>query len=123
MGYGIKDTWDEIVEAMLEIAPTTLEGINQRVTELATTVRQDTNEFYVRFEDAHDDRAFLRARINTLFRDRQFHLHTSMLLNREVTYARRAWTGSKDRSAAIEAHVRTLEAQVATLMAQTPSLL
>ncbi|GKC52950.1 hypothetical protein Tco_1075695, partial [Tanacetum coccineum] len=34
-GYGITDTWDEIVEAMLEVAPTTLEGVNQRVTELA----------------------------------------------------------------------------------------
>ncbi|GJV24392.1 putative reverse transcriptase domain-containing protein [Tanacetum coccineum] len=45
-----------------------------------------------------------------------------MLLDREATYVRRAWTGSKDMSAAIEAHVRTLEAQVAILMAQTSSL-
>ncbi|GKE29243.1 hypothetical protein Tco_1444627, partial [Tanacetum coccineum] len=45
-----------------------------------------------------------------------------MLLDREATYARRAWTGSEDRSAAIEAHVRTLEAQVTTLIAQTSSL-
>ncbi|GKB25167.1 hypothetical protein Tco_0864568 [Tanacetum coccineum] len=43
-GYMINDTWDEIVEAMLEVAPTTLEGINQRVTELATTVRQENEE-------------------------------------------------------------------------------
>ncbi|GJY26679.1 hypothetical protein Tco_0401405 [Tanacetum coccineum] len=44
-GYGITDTWDEIVEAMLEVAPTTLEGVIQRVTELATTVRQENEEF------------------------------------------------------------------------------
>ncbi|GJS50353.1 hypothetical protein Tco_0600474 [Tanacetum coccineum] len=106
----------------LEYAPTTLEGVNQRVTKLATTVKQDTNEFYVRFEDAQDDRAFLKARVNALFRDRRFHHHTTMLLDREATYARRAWTSSKDRSASIEAHVRTLEARVATLMAQTSSL-
>ncbi|GJX08679.1 putative reverse transcriptase domain-containing protein [Tanacetum coccineum] len=112
MGYGITDTWDEIFEAMLEIALTTLEGVNQRVTELATTVRQETGEFQVRFEDAQDDRAFLRARVNTLFRDRRFHHHKVMLLDREATYARRAWTGSEDRSTAIEAHVRTLEAQL-----------
>ncbi|GJZ79586.1 hypothetical protein Tco_0644423 [Tanacetum coccineum] len=55
-------------------------------------------------------------------RYRQFHRHAAMLLDREATYARKAWTGSEDRSAAIEAHVRTLEAQVATLMAQTSSL-
>ncbi|GJW37007.1 hypothetical protein Tco_0059927 [Tanacetum coccineum] len=62
---------------------------------LEADLRQDTNEFYVRFEDAQDDRAFLRARVNTLF---------------------------KDRSEAIEAHVRTLEAHVTTLMAHTSSL-
>ncbi|GJS62462.1 hypothetical protein Tco_0657246 [Tanacetum coccineum] len=122
MGYGITNTLDEIVEAMLEIAPTTLEGINQRVTKLAITVRQDTEEFQVRFEDAQDDRAFLRARVNTLFRDTRFHRHTTMLLDREATYARRAWTSSEDKSATIEAHVRTLEAHVATLIAQTSSL-
>nr|GEY95657.1 hypothetical protein [Tanacetum cinerariifolium] len=85
VGYGITDTWDEIVEAMQEIAPTTLEGVNQRVTELATIVRHDTNE------------------------DRPYHRRTAMLLDRELTYANRAWTGSEDMSAAIEAH--TLEAR------------
>ncbi|GJZ84268.1 hypothetical protein Tco_0649607 [Tanacetum coccineum] len=116
------DTWDEIVEAMMEVAPTTLEGVDQRVTYLATTVRQGTKEFQVRFEEARDDWAFLRARINILFRDRRFHLYTARLVDREAMYARTAWTGSEDRSAAIEAHVRTLEAQVATLIVQTSSL-
>ncbi|GJU76880.1 putative reverse transcriptase domain-containing protein [Tanacetum coccineum] len=64
------DTWDEIVEAMMEIAPTTLEGVDQRVTELDTTVRQRTEEFEIRFEEAHDDRAYLGALVNTLYRDR-----------------------------------------------------
>ncbi|GJU93387.1 hypothetical protein Tco_1318143 [Tanacetum coccineum] len=92
------DTWDEIVEAMLEVAPTTLEGADQRVTELDTTIRQRTEE------------------------DRPYHRHTAMALDREEIYARIAWTGFEERSAAIEAHVRTLEAQVATLIAQTTSL-
>ncbi|GJZ42324.1 putative reverse transcriptase domain-containing protein [Tanacetum coccineum] len=116
------DTWDEIVEAMMEIAPTTLEGVNQKVTKLDTTVRQRTDEFQVPFEEAYDDRAYLRARVNTLFRDRPYHRHTALALDREAVYARIAWTGSEERSAAIEAHVRTLEAQVATLIAQTTSL-
>ncbi|GJS92508.1 hypothetical protein Tco_0799476 [Tanacetum coccineum] len=116
------DTWDEIVEAMMEIAPTTLEGVDQRVTELDTTVRQRTEEFEVRFEEAHDDRAYLNARVNTLYRDRPYHRHTALALDREAVYARIAWTSSEERSAAIEAHVRTLEAQVATLIAQTTSL-
>ncbi|GKE52700.1 hypothetical protein Tco_1487856, partial [Tanacetum coccineum] len=92
------DTWDEIVEAMLEVASTTLEGVDQRVIELDTTIRQRTKE------------------------DRPYHHQTAMALDRKAIYARIAWTGSKERSAAIEAHVRTLEAQVATLIAQTTSL-
>ncbi|GKD30766.1 putative reverse transcriptase domain-containing protein, partial [Tanacetum coccineum] len=91
--------------------PTTLEEVNQRVTELATTVRQEIGEFQVQFEDAQDDRAYLTARVNTLFKDRPYHRHTAMILDREAMYARIAWTGSEDRSAAIEGHVRTLEAQ------------
>ncbi|GKE86949.1 hypothetical protein Tco_1560691, partial [Tanacetum coccineum] len=34
LGYGITDTWDDLVGAIQKIAPTTLEGVNQRVTEL-----------------------------------------------------------------------------------------
>ncbi|GJU20315.1 putative reverse transcriptase domain-containing protein [Tanacetum coccineum] len=34
--------------------------------------------------DAQDDRALLRARVNTLFRDRRYHLHTAMLLESEA---------------------------------------
>ncbi|GKC25277.1 hypothetical protein Tco_1027427 [Tanacetum coccineum] len=116
------DTWDEIVEAMMEIAPTTVEGVNQRVTELDTTVRQRTEEFEVRFEEAHDDQAYLNARVNSLYRDRPYHRHTALALDREAVYARISWTSSEERSAAIEAHVKTLEAQVATLIAQTSSL-
>ncbi|GJR69402.1 putative reverse transcriptase domain-containing protein [Tanacetum coccineum] len=70
-----------------EVAPNTLEGVDQRVTELDTTVRQRTEE------------------------DRSYHRHTALALDREAVYARIAWTSSEERSAAIEAHVRTLEAQ------------
>nr|GEW98268.1 putative reverse transcriptase domain-containing protein [Tanacetum cinerariifolium] len=87
-GYGIIDTWDEIVDTLMEIDPTTFEGVNQRVTELDTIVRQRIDKFEIRFEEAQDDRAFLRARVNTLFRDRPNHRRTAMLLDREVMYAR-----------------------------------
>nr|GFA18877.1 putative reverse transcriptase domain-containing protein [Tanacetum cinerariifolium] len=107
---------------LMEIAPTTLEGVDQRVTELDTTVRQRIDEFEIRFEEAHDERAFLRACVNTLFRDRPDHHHTAMLLDREAMYSREAWAGSEDRSAAIAAYVRILEAHVVALIAQTSSL-
>ncbi|GJZ15538.1 hypothetical protein Tco_0551215, partial [Tanacetum coccineum] len=34
LDYGITDIWDDLVGAIDEIAPTTLEGVNQRVTDL-----------------------------------------------------------------------------------------
>ncbi|GKF89619.1 hypothetical protein Tco_0263582, partial [Tanacetum coccineum] len=50
------------------------------------------------------------------------HHRTTLAMDREAVYAHIAWTSSEDRSAAIEAHVRTLEAQVSTLITQTTSL-
>nr|GFB40516.1 hypothetical protein [Tanacetum cinerariifolium] len=92
---------------MMEIAPTTLEGVNERVTELNSTVRQRTDEFEVRFEDAQD---------------RPDHRRIAMLMDREAMYSRKAWAFSMDRSSAMVAHVRTLETQVAALITQTTSL-
>nr|GEY31603.1 hypothetical protein [Tanacetum cinerariifolium] len=81
-----------------------------------------TNEFEVHFEDAQFDRALLRARVNTLFKDRPDHRRTAMLMDREVMYSRKAWAFSMDMSSTIEAHVRTLETQVAAFITQTMSL-
>ncbi|GJZ20958.1 hypothetical protein Tco_0557997, partial [Tanacetum coccineum] len=52
LGYGITDTWDDLVGAIQEIAPTTLEGVNQRVTELVTTVDQEDEIIYSQLDDA-----------------------------------------------------------------------
>ncbi|GKD49047.1 hypothetical protein Tco_1278023 [Tanacetum coccineum] len=38
LDYGITDAWDDLVGAINEIAPTSLEGVNQRVTDLSTVV-------------------------------------------------------------------------------------
>ncbi|GKB87779.1 hypothetical protein Tco_0960051 [Tanacetum coccineum] len=81
-----------------------------------------TEEFQVRFEEAYNDRAYLRARVNTLFRDRPYHCHIALALDREAVYARIAWNSSEEKRTSIEAHVQTLEAHVATLIAQTTSL-
>ncbi|GJT82445.1 putative reverse transcriptase domain-containing protein [Tanacetum coccineum] len=42
LDYDITDTWDNLVGAIDEIAPTTVEGVNQRVTDLATIVEEET---------------------------------------------------------------------------------
>ncbi|GKG23168.1 hypothetical protein Tco_0388471, partial [Tanacetum coccineum] len=53
--YGITDTWDDLVGAIQEIAPTTLEGVHQRVIELATTVDQEDEIIYSQLDDARGD--------------------------------------------------------------------
>ncbi|GJX27968.1 putative reverse transcriptase domain-containing protein [Tanacetum coccineum] len=59
VGYGITDTWDELVDAIQEGVSTTLEGVNARVTELAENQERDTQDLYAYLEDAHDSRACL----------------------------------------------------------------
>ncbi|GJY51556.1 hypothetical protein Tco_0442403 [Tanacetum coccineum] len=71
LGYGIRNTWDDLVGAIQEIAPTTLERVNQRVIQLSTTVDQEDEIIYSQLDDARYDRALLRARVNMLYRDRQ----------------------------------------------------
>ncbi|GJW09263.1 hypothetical protein Tco_1575090 [Tanacetum coccineum] len=53
-GCGITDTWDALVDAIQEGAPTTLEGVNARVIELAETYERDTQDLYAHMEDAQD---------------------------------------------------------------------
>ncbi|GJT72192.1 hypothetical protein Tco_1031478 [Tanacetum coccineum] len=91
VSYRIIDTWDEMVEAIQEIAPTTLEGVNQRVMDLITTVRQDTNEIYGRLDNAHDDRSLMSGQLNLLRRDRRSHARTTRLMKSEARASREAW--------------------------------
>ncbi|GJY39611.1 putative reverse transcriptase domain-containing protein [Tanacetum coccineum] len=89
---------------------------------------RDTDEIYVRFEDAQDDRALLRGQVNMLRRDRQYHLHTAMLVESEARVAREAWEQSMGCSRAelklrfMNTRISSLEAHVTTLISQTTSL-
>ncbi|GKC45399.1 hypothetical protein Tco_1063121 [Tanacetum coccineum] len=46
VGYGIRDVWVDLTEAVEEVAPTTLEGVNAKVTEHAAVQEQDTQDVY-----------------------------------------------------------------------------
>nr|GEU92205.1 B3 DNA-binding domain protein [Tanacetum cinerariifolium] len=91
LGYGITNTWDELVGASEEIAPTTLQGVNQRVTDLSTIVEQETTIMYGMMEEAQDDRSQLRGRVNLSYRDRSVHHHLAVMVEREARMAREAW--------------------------------
>ncbi|GKB05973.1 putative reverse transcriptase domain-containing protein [Tanacetum coccineum] len=81
VGYGIRDTWVDPAEAVLEIAPMTVEEVNTRVTELAELHEHDTHDLYALLEDAQDSR-------NTA-------LETVWMLGSERAYAsREPWAHS-----------------------------
>ncbi|GJW60944.1 hypothetical protein Tco_0110279 [Tanacetum coccineum] len=64
VGYGIKDVWVDQTEAVKEVAPTTLEGVNDRVTELAAVQEQDTQDIYDVIEDGQDIQTQLSQRVD-----------------------------------------------------------
>ncbi|GKA62307.1 hypothetical protein Tco_0761826, partial [Tanacetum coccineum] len=96
LDYDITDTWDDLVGAIDEIAPTTLEGVNLRVTDLATIVEEETTSMYGIMEDAQDDRSQLRGRVNMLYRDRPFHRRTALLIEEEARVSHAAWAQLMD---------------------------
>ncbi|GJV47652.1 hypothetical protein Tco_1437864 [Tanacetum coccineum] len=112
LDYGITDTWDDLVGAIDEIAPTTVEGVNQRVTDLATIVEEETTSMYGIMEDAQDDRSLLRARVNLLYRDRPFHRRLAVMIEREAKMAREAWGLSMDSSDYARSDVMSLRTTV-----------
>ncbi|GJZ71443.1 hypothetical protein Tco_0635294 [Tanacetum coccineum] len=59
--YGFIDTMDASIHATKIRAMTAVGVVSERVTNLVTTQRQETHELWVRYEDAQDDRALLRA--------------------------------------------------------------
>ncbi|GJY17625.1 hypothetical protein Tco_0389116 [Tanacetum coccineum] len=84
VGYGITDTWDEMLMGMPGVPPTDDTELGRRMTDFVTTVKQDTDEIYGRPDDAQDDRLLMSGWLNMLFRDRRAHAHTALLMEREA---------------------------------------
>ncbi|GJR21909.1 hypothetical protein Tco_0970436 [Tanacetum coccineum] len=78
---------DETVEAMQDrpaAGVMDIAELSQRMTDFATTVRQDTDEINRRFSDAQDTRAVLSDRLNLLYRDRRSYAYTALLMERDA---------------------------------------
>ncbi|GJW68075.1 hypothetical protein Tco_0122499 [Tanacetum coccineum] len=97
-GHGIDYDPTESVE---EVAPTTLEGVNARVTELAVVQEQDTQDVYAVIEDTQDRQTQLFQRVDGLVEDGQFHYETVRLLDHEALVSRVAWAYSVGLSSAV----------------------
>ncbi|GJZ27338.1 hypothetical protein Tco_0571591 [Tanacetum coccineum] len=84
--YGFIDTLDASIRAFEGRVMTTIGEVNERVTDLATTQRQDAHKLYVRCEDAQDDRALLRAQISLLTKERRYFCSMASSYEREAVY-------------------------------------
>ncbi|GJR41486.1 hypothetical protein Tco_1217170 [Tanacetum coccineum] len=93
VGYRITDVWDDMVGDIEERASTTLEELRQRVTDLAATIARDTHEM-------------------------RFHLHTTMLLDREARHAQQTWPQAMDCKRAVHAKLLAYRAEVRALHEQ-----
>nr|GFC82540.1 hypothetical protein [Tanacetum cinerariifolium] len=108
VGYGITDSWDEIVETLqgtLDIIDTKLGGY---VREFETRVRQDMDEIYTRLDDEQTERQLLASRFNMLFRDRRAHAYTCQLMETEARMTREAWARAIDASDLVHGEVISL---------------
>ncbi|GKC82266.1 hypothetical protein Tco_1137983, partial [Tanacetum coccineum] len=65
VGYGITDSWDELVKAMQgTLVVTDVAEFSQRMTEFETRVRRDTYKVYTRLDDEQTGRQLLAGRLN-----------------------------------------------------------
>ncbi|GJR88911.1 hypothetical protein Tco_0212922 [Tanacetum coccineum] len=136
VGYGIRDTWVDPREAAEEVAPTTLEGVNTRVTEFAAVQEQDTQDIYIVIKDTQDRQTQIFQSVEVLVDDRQYHYETARLLDQEALVFREAWAHSVGLSSAVhyelqgyrthtwmqDHRIDAQESLIATLVAQVSSL-
>ncbi|GJW45836.1 hypothetical protein Tco_0077482, partial [Tanacetum coccineum] len=101
VGYGIRDVWVDPIEAVEEVVPTTLEGVNARVTELPEVQEEDTQDLYALVDDAQDRQTRLSQRVNVLIEDREFHQETVLLMEQEALVSQEAWVLSVGLSLAV----------------------
>nr|GFB18407.1 hypothetical protein [Tanacetum cinerariifolium] len=98
VGYGITDSWDEIVEALHGAPVSTDTELGGYIREFETRVRQDMEEIYMRLDDEQSERQLLAGRLNMLFKNRRAHAYTRHLMETEARMSREAWVRSTDAS-------------------------
>nr|GFC04336.1 hypothetical protein [Tanacetum cinerariifolium] len=116
VGYGITDSWDEIVE--------TLQGkeLGEYMREFETRVRQDMDEIYMRLDDEQSERQLLAGRLNMLFRDRRAHAYTRHLMETEARLSREAWVRSTNVSDLVCGEVMSLRTTILGQMTEIMEL-
>nr|GFD06610.1 hypothetical protein [Tanacetum cinerariifolium] len=122
VGYGITDSWDEIVETLQGAPVSTDMELGGYMREFEMRVRQDTEEIYIRLDDEQSERQLLAGRLNMLFRDRRAHAYTRHLMETEAKMSREAWVRSTDASDLVRGEVMSLHTTVLGQMTEIREL-
>nr|GFC62818.1 hypothetical protein [Tanacetum cinerariifolium] len=112
VGYGITESWDEIVETLQRAPVSTDTELGRYVREFETRVRQDTDEIYMRLDDEQTERQLLAGRLNMLFRDRRAYAYIRQLMETEARMSREAWVRATDASDLVHSEVMSLRTTV-----------
>nr|GEY80143.1 hypothetical protein [Tanacetum cinerariifolium] len=119
VGYGIRDTWVDPTETVLEMAPMTVGEVNTRVTELVELHEHDTQDLYALLKDAQDSRtrisqrvAMDSQRVYLLIEERIAHQETIQIVEDEAYAAREAMAHSIGLSQAVHYEVQTHQEQM-----------
>ncbi|GJS89103.1 hypothetical protein Tco_0771739 [Tanacetum coccineum] len=102
VGYGITDSWDEIVETLHGAPVSTDTELGRHMTAFETRVRQDTDEIYTR--------------------DRRAHAYTRHQMETEARLSREAWRRSMDASDLARGEVMSLRTTVLGQMSEIREL-
>nr|GFA21351.1 hypothetical protein [Tanacetum cinerariifolium] len=122
VGYGITDSWDEILETLHGAPVSTYTELDGYVREFETRVRQDMDEIYMRLDDEQTERQLLAGRLNMLFRDRRAHAYTRQLMETEARMSREAWVRATDASDLVHSEVMSLRTTVLGQMSEIKEL-
>ncbi|GJS80108.1 hypothetical protein Tco_0729989 [Tanacetum coccineum] len=122
VGYGITDSWDEIVETLQGAPVSTDTELGAHMREFESMVRRDTDEIYTRLDDEQGQRQLLAGRVNMLFRDRRTHAHTRLLMETEAGMSREAWGRAMDASDLAHGGVISLRTTVHAQMSEITEL-
>ncbi|GKB22535.1 hypothetical protein Tco_0861936 [Tanacetum coccineum] len=102
------------------MASTTLEGVNDRVTELAAVQEQDIQDIYAVIEDTQGRQTQIYQRVDILAEDRLFHYKTARLTHTQMQDYRIA--SQESLMATLIAHVSALQGQLSTALEQIQAL-
>nr|GFC12462.1 hypothetical protein [Tanacetum cinerariifolium] len=122
VGYGITDSWDEIVETLQGAPVSTDTELGGYMREFEMRVRQDTDEIYMWLDDEQTERQLLAGRLNMLFRDRHAHAYTRHLMETEARMSREAWVRSTNASDLVRGEVMSLRTTALGQMSENREL-